>query len=68
MTVGWSAFTDSNIGRLDGQSGAGPTSFAEQWNTHRISPGHHSWEFLGHELSYAFQRSGLQIGGWTRSA
>ena len=64
VTVGWSAFTDSNIGRLDGQSGATADEFSMS-NGIRIGSrlAINSWEFLGHELSYAFQRSGLQLGG-----
>ena len=64
VTVGWSAFTDSNIGRLDPQSGAGAGEFSLN-NGIRIGSrlAINTWQFLGHELSYAFQRSGLQIGG-----
>ena len=64
VTVGWSAFTDPNIGRLDGQSGAALDEFS-LGNGIRIGSrlAINSWEFLGHELSYAFQRSGLRIGG-----
>ena len=64
VTVGWSALTDSNIGRLDGQSGAALDGFSLD-NGIRIGSrlAINSWEFLGHELSYAFQRSGLRIGG-----
>ena len=64
VTVGWSVFADSNIGRLDGQSGATADEFSMS-NGIRIGSrlAINSWEFLGHELSYAFQRSGLQLGG-----
>ncbi len=64
VTVGWSAFTDSNIGGPDPQSGAGAGEFSLN-NGIRIGSrlAINTWQFLGHELSYAFQRSGLQIGG-----
>ncbi len=64
VTVGWSAFTDSNIGGLGGQSGAALNELSLN-NGVRIGSrlAINSWEFLGHELSYAYQRSGLKIGG-----
>ncbi len=69
VTVGWSAFTDSTIGRLGGQSGAALDEFSLN-NGIRIGSrlAINSWEFLGHELSYAYQRSPYTVGSsWATS-
>ncbi len=62
LTVGWSAFSDRGIGSL--------TSFEEGLTPANIGNGvrigarwaTNSWVFLGHEFSYAYQRSSLAIG------
>ena len=62
LTVGWSAFNDSGIGSLtsfeEGLLGANVGNgvrIGARWVTN-------SWVFLGHEFSYAYQRSSLEIG------
>ena len=63
LTVGVSAFNDNGIGSLRVfEEGLIPVSLRNgvrigaRWATN-------SWGFLGHEFSYAFQRTSLKIGG-----
>ena len=62
FSVGWSNFTNSNIGEVP-QFGDVPLRFSLDDGI-RIGArlAMNSWVFLGHELSYAFQRSGLNTG------
>ena len=62
LTVGVSAFNDNGIGSLRVfEEGLIPSSLRNgvrigaRWATN-------SWGFLGHEFSYAFQRTSLKIG------
>lgn len=62
LSVGMSSFTDNGIGSL--------TSFEEGLIPARLGNGvrigarwtTNSWNFLGHEFSYAYQHASLQIG------
>ena len=63
LTVGVSAFNDNGIGSLRVfEEGLIPVSLR---NSVRIGArwATNSWGFLGHEFSYAFQRTSLKIGG-----
>ena len=62
LTVGVSAFNDNGIGSLRSfEQGMIPANLGNgvrigtRWSTN-------SWTFLGHEFSYAYQRSSLKIG------
>jgi len=62
LTAGWSVLNDSGIGSLTSfEGGTAPVGLGDgvrigaRWATN-------SWVFLGHEFSYAYQRSSLAIG------
>jgi hypothetical protein len=63
ITGGLASFSNSKFGNLT--ANGDPQGELTADNGFRIGArlSLNSWEFLGHEISYAYQRSGLNIGG-----
>jgi len=63
ITGGLASFSNSKFGNFT--SSGDPAAELSADNGFRIGArlSLNSWEFLGHEISYAYQRSGLNIGG-----